>query len=69
MKKLLDFGAGSGKWRVSKEKEIIFPYNPLEKKITDDMPIKVYTNNHIELTVEDEYNVDKLCSIFENKKG
>jgi hypothetical protein len=69
VKKLLDFGAGFGKWRVSKEKEINFPFNPFEKKITDDMPIKVYTNNHFELTVEDEYNVDKLCCIFENKKG
>ena len=27
-----------------------------------------YTNNHIDLTIEDEYDTDKLCDIFESKK-
>ena len=65
---LLDFGDKIGKWRVSKTKGINLPISNFIKKEASEIKFSEYTNNHIDLTIEEEYDTDKLCDIFESKK-
>ena len=65
---LLDFGSKIGKWRVSKTKGINLPISNFIKKEASEIKFSEYTNNHIDLTIEEEYDTDKLCDIFESKK-
>ena len=65
---LLDFGDKTGKWRVSKTKGINLPISNFIKKEASEIKFSEYTNNNIDLTIEDEYDTDKLCDIFESKK-
>ena len=59
-----------GKWRVSKtdHEDIKLPYENIAQKKALDIPIVEPTTNQIPLTITEEYDVDKICDIFEEKK-
>ena len=59
-----------GKWRVSKtdHEDIKLPYENITQKKALDIPIVEPTTNQIPLTIAEEYDVDKICDIFEDKK-
>ena len=59
-----------GKWRVSKtdHEDIKLPYENITQKKVMDIPITEPTTNQIPLTIAEEYDVDKICDIFEDKR-
>ena len=59
---LLDFEPGLGKWRHSKTgKDIIFPTNPLEKRVPNltQLPQKAIITHP--LSIQEEYNTEYIC--------
>ena len=66
----LDFGGEFGQWRVSKEDgiDIKFPSERLTRKENREIHITEQVFNNIPLTEEEEWETDKLCEIFEQKK-
>jgi len=69
-KELLNWENGLGSWRLSKIDEIKFPCEDLRLALKDNKLIEIteFKTYPLELTTEDEYNVDKLCEYFENIK-
>ena len=59
-----------GKWRVSKtdHEDIKLPYENITQKKALDIPIAEPTTNQIPLTIAEEYDVNKICDIFDDKK-
>jgi hypothetical protein len=66
----MDFGEGIGRWRVSKddEHEIKFPGEKLVQKSNREIAITEQKTHDMPLTKEEEWETDKLCNIFEEKK-
>ena len=58
-----------GKWRISKTDpaDIKLPYDNIQRKKVLEIPIAEPTTNQIPLTIAEEYDVDKICDIFEEK--
>ena len=58
-RQILTFDQGIGTWRVSKTKDIIFPFETLKRTPLNDITIEhLHTN---ELTVIDEWSADEMC--------
>jgi hypothetical protein len=66
----MDFGKDIGQWRVSKEdeREIKFPGEKLVQKSNREIAITEQKTYDIPLTEADEWETDKLCNMFEEKK-
>ena len=66
----MDFGKDIGQWRVSKEDEheIKFPGEKLVQKSNREIAITEQKTYDIPLTGAEEWETDKLCNIFEEKK-
>jgi hypothetical protein len=67
-KELLKFGSEIGGWRMSKDDDINIPFKMIEFKENTWMNITEHKNVDFELSIEDEYNADKLCEIIEKEK-
>jgi hypothetical protein len=65
-KQLLTFGKDFGSWRVSKTKDIIFPFETLKQTQLEDIAINPL--NTQQLAVEDEWNTEEMCDHFEQQK-
>ena len=65
---ILNFEEGIGNWRLSKTEDINFPYELHELKETLAIPIDEPKVSDIPLTRSDEYDVDKLCGLFEEHR-
>jgi hypothetical protein len=59
-----------GKWRVSKEDhtDIKLPCESMAQKEVHEIKIVEPTTEQIPLTLQEEYDVDKICEIFEEKR-
>jgi hypothetical protein len=68
VKELLQFGSEIGDWRMSKDDDINLPFKMIEFKENTWMNITEHKNVDFELSIEDEYNADKLCEIIEKEK-
>ena len=55
-----------GTWRVSKTKDIIFPFETLKQTQLEDIAINPL--NTQQLAVEDEWNTEEMCDHFEQQK-
>ena len=62
-RELLTFDKGIGTWRVSKTEDIIFPSDSLQVKPLTDVPVVNHVSRNLE--VNDEWNVNELCDMFE----
>ena len=69
-KALLDFTAGIGTWRVSKmdTEGTKFPQSKWEMRENNEIIAEALKVNNIELTLQEEYDVDRLCNLFEEHK-
>ena len=69
-KALLDLTAGIGTWRVSKTEceDIKFPWRKWEMKENNEIIVEALRVNNIELTLQEEYDVDHICNLFEEYK-
>ena len=67
-RELLNFDNGIGSWRVHNEEDIKFPKSMIEFTENKLIEVKEYKTEPIELTIEDEYNTDKLCEYFEQHR-
>ena len=67
-KKALVFKGGIGNWRVSKTEEINFPQGMLEMRQNRAVEVEELEFNDLRLTIDDEYDTDKLCQMFEQHK-
>ena len=67
---LLNWQEGIGSWRLNRDSDIIFPTDESILRLRENKLIEIreHIANPIPLTIEDEYNLDKLCSIFETNK-
>ena len=63
-------GEGIGAWRVSRTgcEDIKFPQSKWEMRENSEIIIQALTVNNIELTLQEEYDVDHLCNPFEDHK-
>ena len=64
-KTLLDFTAGTGNWRVSKTEDFKLPQSKWEMRENNEIVIEALKVNNTELTLQEEYDVDHLCNLFE----
>ena len=66
----LDFTAGSGSWRVSKTdtEDIKFPQSKWEMLENNEIIVEALKVNNIELTLQEEDDVDHICNLFEEHK-
>ena len=67
-KTLLDFTAGTGNWMVSKTEDIKFLQSKWEMRENNEIIVEALKVNNIELTLQEEYDVDHLCNLFEEHK-
>ena len=67
-KKLLNFKIRIGNWRASKTEESKFSNCKIELKENTEVIIEDLKLNHIDLTIEEEYDTDHLCNLFEEHK-
>ncbi|MGV2389696.1 MAG UNVERIFIED_CONTAM: hypothetical protein LVR29_19870 [Microcystis novacekii LVE1205-3] len=60
-----------GKWRVSKtdNTDIKLPYENIVQKKVHEIKIEEPTTEQIPLTIQEEYDADKICEIFEEKRA
>jgi hypothetical protein len=65
-KKLLHFSSIIGGWRNSKTEDICFPSQPYTMKINHEINIPIHKFETVPLN--DEFDVDEICNIFEKHK-
>ena len=63
-KKAIVFNGSIGNWRISKTDDIKFPQGMLEMRQNRIVEVEELKFNDIPLTIEEEYDTDKLCHIF-----
>ena len=69
-KELLNWEEGLGSWRLNRTEDLKTPYeeNMISKRENNLIEVKAHETHPIDLTVEDEHNLDKLCGHFEEKR-
>ena len=67
VKILLKFDSNIGNWRISKTSDIIFLDKHISMKMNNEMPIKLYQINNIE--IPNEYDSEYICKTFEQYKN
>ena len=65
-RELLTFDQGIGTWRVSKTKDIIFPFETLSMTQLDDIVVEHLKTN--DLVVNDEWKTDEMLDHFERER-
>ena len=64
----VNFEPGTGKWRVNKTEESKFPHELLAMMENKHIPIGAKQHHLTPPTVQEEYDVDKICDYFEQHK-
>ncbi len=65
-RELLTFDKDIGTWRVSKNEDLIFFFDALTVKESPEILVKNLSVNHVSL--KDDWDVNELCALFEEKK-
>jgi hypothetical protein len=69
-KELLNWEEGIGSWRLNRTDDIKFPIDETLMALKENRLVQIHDHatQRIELTVQDEYDTDKLCGYIEEHK-
>ena len=67
---LLNWEDGIGNWRLNKTEDIKFPIDETLMALKENRLVQIHKHatQNVELTIQDEYDTDKLCGYIEEHK-